>query len=340
MVRELDSGRLGCWAVVLAAVLIGPGCHSGLVYQARHLPPEFMAPRSVSMQRLDFSRLARTTGRSELLYPGDLADITVITGLEQQEPHPWPVRLGEDGVANVPLVGPVRLAGLELPQAERLIRDESIRRGTFVNPQVSCVMRQRRTNRITVMGAVEEPGLIELPPVQSDLMAAILSAGGLSKDANSLVEVRHPSLEAEARIVRIDLVEAAATGAADLRLEDGSVVVVSKKPLQMIHVMGLVNKPDKFEINPETEVRMLDALAMAGGRKLEIADKVRVIRLQPDTQEHVIIEASVKDAKAGGPSNLRLAPGDVVSVEETPATFVVGTVKEFIRFGFTAGIPF
>jgi hypothetical protein len=36
---------------------------------------------------------------------------------------------------------------------------------------------------------------------------------------------------------------------------------------------------------------------------------------------------------------LLLAAGDVVSIEETPLTFTVGTIQSFVRFGFTSAIP-
>ena len=78
---------------------------------------------------------------------------------------------------------------------------------------------------------------------------------------------------------------------------------------------------------------------MAGGRKLSIADKVHVIRQVPNQQEPVVINASVSSAKRDTSSNIRLAAGDVISVEETPTTFVVGTIREFIRFGFSSSIP-
>ena len=47
----------------------------------------------------------------------------------------------------------------------------------------------------------------------------------------------------------------------------------------------------------------------------------------------------MREAKRGGAANLLLAPGDVVSVEETPLTFTVSTIQNFIRFGFSAAIP-
>jgi polysaccharide export outer membrane protein len=104
--------------------------------------------------------------------------------------------------------------------------------------------------------------------------------------------------------------------------------------------MGLVNRSDQYEIPEDLpEPRLLDALAMAGGQSLSIADKVHVIRQLPGRAEPVVIQASVRAAKADLTSNIQLAAGDVVSVEETPTTFVVGTIKDFVRFGFSSAIP-
>ena len=53
----------------------------------------------------------------------------------------------------------------------------------------------------------------------------------------------------------------------------------------------------------------------------------------------MMIDVSVRDAKADGDANLRLAPGDLVSVEETPVTAVLDTLKSFIRFGVSSSVP-
>ena len=71
---------------------------------------------------------------------------------------------------------------------------------------------------------------------------------------------------------------------------------------------------------------------------MSIADKVHVIRMLPGQSDPSMIIASVRQAKNGS-ENIRLAAGDVVSVEETPTTFVVGTIREFVGFGFSAAIP-
>jgi len=124
-----------------------------------------------------------------------------------------------------------------------------------------------------------------------------------------------------------------------LHVEDGSTVMVMKRPKRFVHIIGLVNKPDQIEMPVDQEFRLLDAIAKGNGRKLEVADKVRVIRNVSGRTEPVIIEASIRAAKTDATSNFRLAPGDVVSVEETPTTFVIGTVRDFVRFGFSSAIP-
>lgn len=355
--------------VILGLAMVVSGCRSGSIYQAGALPPEFSAPHFANMQTIDLSRLAQSVADTDLLYPGDVVTISVTTGLETTEPIRWKGRIADDGTANVPLVGPVPIAGLRLPHAEDTIRVESIRRGKFINPNVTILIENRRSNSVTVVGAVEEPGVYQLPVGNSNVIAAITKAKGLTKDADTTIEIRHPPLAGYAgadmnapgnnglstelagfrrgqgfagmpsRTLRLDLKEAAAMDNVDTHLEDGSTVMVMPRPKRYIHVMGLVRKPDQFEMPPDHELRLLDAIALANGRTLELADKVRVIRTLPDRPEPIVIEASVMQAKRNTASNIRLAPGDVVTVEETPTTFVVGTIREFVRFGFTAGIP-
>lgn len=322
-----------------------------------------MAPRASNLQNVDFSQLARTVGDTESLYPGDVVNVSVATGLEDKEIPAWKIRIAENGAVDVPLVGNVQIAGLDLTQAEQVIRDESIRRGKFVAPNVSLLLEKRRSNRITVVGAVEEPGTYEIPATSSDILSALVQAGGLSENAGTVIEVRHPptvvppdngspGVQTELagfrrdqprylppRTVRIDLEQANNSTSNDLQLQDGSTVMVMKQPKRFIHVIGLVNKADQFEMPEGQELRLLDGLALAGGRTLSIADKVHVIRQIPNQAEPVVIKASVSSAKKDTSSNIRLAAGDVISVEETTSTFIVGTMKDFLRFGFTSAIP-
>lgn len=348
------------WAVfVVAAVCCLTGCQQGK-YSAATLPFELQAPPVQSIDRIDLSRLSQTNGAGEVIRPGDVLDVVIATGYEKKEPTTYSLRVADNGSATVPLIGPVRIAGMSPAGAENAIRTEGIRRDIYRKPQVSVQWSSRQSHHVTVTGAVKKPGVYELPVGRSDLLAALVVAEGLSEDADTNVEIRHPATPSDRygldgssveqanyqpdgrnrpRTVHVDLVKATSGDVGDLRLEDGSVVVVRKKTSRSIYVMGLVKQAGQFDMPPDQDLRLLDALALAQGRTIEIADKISIIRNNPYGPEPITIAASVREAKRNRVANIRLAPGDVISVEETPTTFVVESVRNLLRFGFTAGIP-
>jgi polysaccharide export outer membrane protein len=212
----------------------------------------------------------------------------------------------------------------------------------------------RHTFRVTVSGEVTKPGAYEIPAAQCDLLAALVAAGGMTKQAGDVVEVKHPvtsnngviqqaSYDGEPpsnfRSMRFDLTQASAARKEDFSLVDGSRVMVIKRPPESIQVIGLVRQPGQFEHPADQQLRLLDAIALAGGLTLQIADKVRVIRTPQGSDSSIVIAAKISRAKLGGEENIRLQPGDVVSVEETPTTFVLQTMKDFFRFGFSSAVP-
>jgi polysaccharide biosynthesis/export protein len=199
-------------------------------------------------------------------------------------------------------------------------------------------------------------------------MAALVAADGLSKDAGTLVEIRHTdSRQASARTpgsqvakkgadgvelasyqqtepgvpssgtTTVDLA-AASSGLVQVPdLRDGDVVHVPKRILPPVYVIGLVRKPGEFPYPTNQEIRVLDALALAGGVSSPVAEDVVVIRKVAGASEPVRIAVSIQGAKNGG-DNLPLAPGDTITVEQTPATVFVDTIQTFFRFSVGSSV--
>ena len=353
-------------ALTMLAGVCG-GCRSS-VYYANAVPDQFLASPSASVESLDLSKLASRTVQHDAIYPGDILEITTTTGLEHQLPRAWHLRVAHDGTVDVPLIGRLNVARLNVFAAENAIRQAAIERGIYRNPAVTVTIFERRANQVTVVGAVEEPGVYELPVYNSDLFAAIVAAGGLAEEADSIVEIRHPpqsnvpGLPAapapaiagveQARFagfgapdhrpapVRVDLVSAT-NEASSYGLEDGAVVMVMKQPERHIHVMGLVARPGEYELRRGKDIYVLDAVALAGGTSINVANKVYVIRQVPEQPEPIVIQVSLRGAKHDSRQNLRLAAGDVVSIEETPLTYLVSAINNFVNVGvgLTGGIP-
>ncbi len=343
-------------AALTAISLASSGC-AGRVYRVANLPPDLTAPAPLDLAALNLSNLTDQSISSEVIQPGDVLDLTMITDFTKLETTTTPVRVADDGTITAPLIGRLLVGGMEIKQAEQHVNTQSIVRGIFRNPNVTLTMRKCHTCKVTVVGAVNKPGTHVLPRGSTSLMAALLAAEGLAKDAGTEVEIRRTDSRDVARsmsqphqpsfapdglaspvsyeqpsplVWKVDLLTAASGGMKPPDLSDGDVVHVSRRKLQPVHVIGLVRAPDAFEYPPDEELRVLDALALAGGCSNPLAEKVLVIRNLPDKGEPVRIEISIQDAK-NGRDNLVLAPGDIVSVEQTAATAAADLIKTFVR---------
>lgn len=137
----------------------------------------------------------------------------------------------------------------------------------------------------------------------------------------------------------VDLVSATASTENSYYVHDGGVVMVEKRDPAPINVTGLVNRPDTYPFPVGKDLTVLGAIAMAGGRSNQVADRVFVIRPLANSSEPAVIEVSLHKAKRSGKSNIRLGPGDTVTVEQTPTTVLFEALK-LIRIGVsgTAGL--
>ena len=371
------AGRLcSRWAVFPAAAilcaaittLVGSGC-AGRAYDAARLPANLIAPPAENVEIIDLSGLATYSVSNELIDRGDVLNVTLLTDYGNLATTTTPVRVGEDGYGDVPLIGKVPLAGLELEGAEQAIASAAVHRGVFRDPHVTVTMKRQRISRITVIGGVERPGVYELPRGNCSLLAALVAAGGLSDEAGPDVEIRRPDAynatpdlfspqpprtawdgttdlasfnqtsPAPPGTIRVNLVSATREGKGNYLLRDGDVINVAKRAPKPVHVLGLVNSPGPYELPVNQDYHLLDVLSDAGGRRSQLADKVHIIRRLPGESEPVMIHASIGEAKLTHEANVRLAAGDVVSVEETPLTFVMDVLSSFVRVGLSSSLP-
>ena len=367
-----------CFGVVscLLLALSNFGCATvhGEKYTYKNLPPNYIAGVRENPQTIDLTRLASTSKQSDVLDRGDVVEIAIAAGLNEKDTVKFPVRIEEDGNANIPQIGRIMLAGLKMEAAEAAIIYECVDRGLYRAPSVTLTMKSQRTNRIMVAGAVKKPSVYDLPRGQSDLLTAISRAEGLDNSAGTQVVIRNPGLRgngSQQRIagktptgvepvghsvdvemasmsdtIKVDLISATKTGSNGYQLEDGAVVYVEKRDPEPLHVLGLVTRPGRFEFPIAEEMRVLDAVSLAGGVSSLGANKIYIIRRKPgsidqpidpknpDKIQTFIIHVTLANAKQKSESNIRLEPGDVVSVEQTPLTFVLDL---FRRVGMSVG---
>jgi len=312
-------------------------------------------------QTLDLSGFAGPPVNHDLIDRGDLLDVSIAAGLNEDAVTQFVVRVGGNGTAVIPEIGRLQFAGMPLMAAEGQITATCVQRGLYRQPHVTVRMNTPRVNRVTVLGAVEKPGTCSLPRSSSYLMHALMGAGGLAEDAGTLVEIRRPvgptalasaeqpgagdvqlagATMPAGRVSRVclNLAEAAGQPHATQYLEDGAVVTVQRRNPEPIEVIGLVKVSGQYDFPVNHDLRLLGAIALASGLESKLASEAIVIRKAPYGQPPVHIKVNLSKAKSDPNENIRLAPGDVVSVEPNAGTTAVAAIH-LIRFGVGTSLP-
>lgn len=114
------------------------------------------------------------------LRPMDLIKVQVF-----QEPElDRELRVSQDYTIMVPLIGSVNLKDHTVRDAELLITD-LYQRDYLVNPQINLTVIEYAQRTINVLGAVNVPGSVQIPPEKTlTLLDAIARSGGFSRLAN------------------------------------------------------------------------------------------------------------------------------------------------------------
>jgi polysaccharide export outer membrane protein len=92
------------------------------------------------------------------------------------------VRVSAGGAVSLPLIGHVQIGGLTPHEAEEKIATRYSEK-FLQNPQVSILIREYTTERVTIEGAVVHPGIFPLTG-QLTLLRALAVAGGFGPIAN------------------------------------------------------------------------------------------------------------------------------------------------------------
>jgi len=124
--------------------------------------------------------------------PEDLLEISVF----EVEKLNKTVRVSSQGNISLPLLGVLRVKGLTANQLEKELR-ELLAEKYLQDPQVSVFIKEYRSQRISVMGAVKEPKVFEVTG-QKTILDMLAMAGGVRDDAGHLLFlIRPPALEDE-----------------------------------------------------------------------------------------------------------------------------------------------
>lgn len=214
--------------------------------------------------------------------------------------------IADDGTIQVPLAGPVHVAGLSPAAASHAI-ETALKKGQFlVDPHVSITIMKSSSQEVSVLGQVSRPGMF---PIQSNttLLDLLAQAGGETSQGADTVFILRTGPDGVIHRLPVNLAGLAEAGtapeAAQITLRGGDKVFVPRAP--EIFVMGDVHTPGKFKLTQGMTV--LEAVAHAGGiTEMGSTHRILIRRPQPDGKYRAI------SARLTDP----VAAGDIVTVRE------------------------
>jgi polysaccharide export outer membrane protein len=206
--------------------------------------------------------------------PGDFLDVSEV---HTPEFHSV-VRVSPSGTVMLPMVHEVQIGGMDEQSAARAIEAALIAQGMLLHPLVSVLVTSYAGQDVSVLGEVVRPGVYPFT-LHHRLLDLISAASGLAPNAGRLVNIFHRN---DAKTPHPVVLDPSGTDTAvdhNPELAPGDTVQVSRAGL--VYVVGDVQRPGGFPVDPAQGLTVVQALSLAWGPSQNAAmGKALLIREQ------------------------------------------------------------
>ncbi len=234
-----------------------------------------------------------------LLGPGDVLKISVY----ENDDLATLARVNYNGFVTMPLLGQVNVADLKPSDAAAKIT-ELLADGYIINPQVDILVQEFRVKKVTVLGHVNQAGLIQLQGA-STFLDILAQAGGLKQGYGDTATIkRRINDKDDVMVINVRTLIEDGDLSQNIRILEGDSIHIAKGGT--CYITGHIGKSGAYSCNKETTVLRL--ITLAGGFSGKASQSsVRIIRLI-DNEKTVL-----KNVDLG----TRLLANDIVVVPES-----------------------
>ncbi len=276
----------------------------------------------VTSQPAQIPAAAESLRPTYVLGPGDMVQVRVI---EVEEIGDRPFRVETNGEINLPLIGPIRAAGLTVDQLQAEINQRL--RKFVVNPQATVIPVQFRSDPAFFIGAFRAPGIYPLQGRRT-LMEMLTIVGGLAPDASRRIKlarrkemgpiplpnaVQDP--EGKGMVVEIALTALTKeiNPVEDIPLLPYDVLTAEKAGL--VYLSGQVVRPGGYEMGDKESLGLIQVLSLAGGPTPDAKLKeAYILRPISNTAQRAGIKVNLQDVAAGRGQDIKLMANDVLYI--------------------------
>lgn len=147
------------------------------------------------------SAVGMVVGDNYVLKSSDVIQIEVY----QEKDLDKSVRIEGDGTVALALIGKVKVAGMTVAEAQSLVTD-LYNRDYLVDPQVSVLVVSFSPKVIRILGSVNRPGVVNIPPDRDlTLTEAIAGVNGVSRLGNpKSIKIKRVDEDGRARQMEVN----------------------------------------------------------------------------------------------------------------------------------------
>jgi len=240
-------------------------------------------------------------------------------------------RIDDQGAVNLPLAGRLNFGGLTVPQAESMLAS-SLKR-LLVSPEPVIAITEYRSQPVSVLGAVNTPGVIQLQG-RKTLVEMLSLAGGLRPDAGTEVQVTR-----RLEYGRLPLAKETSDPTSEFSIARVNVVgllkgthpaenivifpqdVISVPRAEQVYVTGDVKKPGGFPVTGDGGISVLQAVSLAEGLGPQASPKnAKIFRPREDgapISDKTELAVNVADILAGKSEDFTLKPRDILFIPDS-----------------------
>jgi polysaccharide export outer membrane protein len=261
------------------------------------------------------------------LGPGDQVTVRV---LDVEEIGDKPALIDAHGFIKLPLAGRIRAGGLTVEQLEAALAEAL--KPYVIDPQVSVAVAEYRSQPVSVLGAVANPGVQQLQG-RKTLFEVLSMAGGLRVDAGHSIKITRRK---EWGGIPLPAAAADSTGAftvarvsvrsvMDARNPQENILicpndVISVPRADMVYVVGAVKRSGGFVLNENENMSALQALSLAEGLEATAAGKnARILRATRGGGPRTEVAVDLRGIMEGRTGDVPLNADDILFVPSSKA---------------------
>jgi len=244
--------------------------------------------------------------------PKDLLEIKV----REDEKLNTEVRVSEQGKVNLAYINEVYVEGLTAAELGDKLAE--LYRPFLRDPHVAVAIKERQSKQVSILGAVTNPGFVQLFG-RTTLLEAITAAGGLTREAAREIIILRTFPDGTTGNLKIPVDDLMLRGDPkyNVPLEAGDSVIVQIDRTVHVYIYGQVKIPGALSVLQSRIPTLTQAIAQAGGFTERAAKRRVTVTRKDENGREKTFEINVVRIQNNRLEDFPLEEGDTVYVPDT-----------------------